>query len=176
MALIVEDGTGKTDADAYEDIAFVTAWIDAYGDSTAWAALAVDAQEDAIRTATRHLDLTYLELWKGRRRTRDQSLAWPRMNVTDEDDYVVDDDVVPIQVQNAMAYLAERVGVQGDVLMPVETDHGIDREKIKAAVVERDVSYTGRKTTRKRYDMVDQFLAPLLTGGRYSHVGPATRG
>lgn len=78
MALIVEDGTGRTNADAYVSVAEADAYFTTR--NTAWAGYANDAREAAIRFATSWIDDTYLGLWKGARVMEFQALAWPRDN------------------------------------------------------------------------------------------------
>lgn len=78
MPLIVEDGTGRTDADAYVSVAEADAYF--LTRNTAWAGYTNDAREAAIRFATSWLDDTYLSLWKGARVNEFQALAWPRDN------------------------------------------------------------------------------------------------
>jgi hypothetical protein len=56
MTLIVEDGSGKSDADSYISIADITDYNEKYVGDTDWATLAVDAQERAARNATQYLD------------------------------------------------------------------------------------------------------------------------
>jgi hypothetical protein len=75
--LIVEDGTGLADANAYIDIDFVDNYL--IGDQlTAWEALTEPEQESAIIKATRFIDLMD---WKGTRKTLEQALEWPRLGV-----------------------------------------------------------------------------------------------
>lgn len=78
MPLIVEDGTGRTDADAYVSVAEADAYF--LSRNTAWAGYSPDAREAAIRFATSWIEDTYLGLWKGARVNEFQSLAWPRDN------------------------------------------------------------------------------------------------
>lgn len=78
MPLIVEDGTGRTNADAYVSVAEADAYFATR--NTAWAGYTNDAREAAIRFATSWLDDTYLSLWKGFRVLESQALAWPRDN------------------------------------------------------------------------------------------------
>lgn len=78
MPLTVEDGTGRTNADAYVSVAEADAYFTTR--NTAWAGYSNDAREAAIRFATSWLDDTYLGLWKGARVGEFQALAWPRDN------------------------------------------------------------------------------------------------
>lgn len=73
MALIVEDGTGKPDADSYVSVAACEAYAAAHGLAFAGE---VPAQEAALRNATLYLDTQYT--FRGDRKTAGQALEWPR--------------------------------------------------------------------------------------------------
>ena len=78
MSLIVEDGTGRADAESYASVSVADAYHTARG-NTAWAALATTAlKEAALRKATDYLGQTYGLRWKGYRMTTTQALDWPR--------------------------------------------------------------------------------------------------
>jgi len=102
MALIVENGTGLPNADAFVSLAEADAYFLNYN-STGWTG--TNAQkEQAIRRATLWLS-TYIK-WNGSRtHGRDQALAWPRSGVTDCESGSIPDNVVPIEVKMA-AYIA----------------------------------------------------------------------
>lgn len=102
MALIVEDGSNVTDADAYISLVDAEAYYLAYN-GAAWAGDDED-KEAAIRRATRYLDNLK---WKGQRvNGRAQSLDWPRYAVTDCDGSRIPASEIPIEVQRANALLA----------------------------------------------------------------------
>lgn len=75
MTLIVEDGTAKSDANAYVSVADADAY---FASNAAWTALNSTQKEAAIIAATRWVDDAYFGLWKGFRFRQYQSLAWPR--------------------------------------------------------------------------------------------------
>lgn len=104
MALTVETGTGLEDADSFITLAF----FQEYAGKQGWSLTGQDdtAQEQAIRRGTRHISSAFT--FKGYRRFRVQSLAWPRSWVTDDDGYAVDADIVPMQVREATAEAAWR--------------------------------------------------------------------
>ena len=97
MALEVEDGTGKSDADSFVSLAFADAFFSDFGGTWTY----TDAQKEAaLRRATAWLSSAFR--WKGdRTHGRDQALAWPRSGVQDIDCEAVDDDIVPPEVQRA---------------------------------------------------------------------------
>ena len=76
MALTVEDGTGKADADAFVSVEDCDTYCEARG-LTDWTGVAdspADTKEAAIRRATDHLSAAYA--WKGAKRNgRSQALA-----------------------------------------------------------------------------------------------------
>src|ERR1700758_2726969 len=101
--LVVEDGTGLADADAFFDMDYMDAYATAH-DLTGWLDGPGDGQA-AIRRATTYLCNSWP--WKGfRLKGRDQALAWPRTEVTDGEDNIVASDSVPAEIIQATAELA----------------------------------------------------------------------
>jgi hypothetical protein len=161
MALIVEDGTGKADADTYCSLADATSYHAAMG-NTAWAALANDTlREQALRRAAAYMVQTYRTRWAGYRVSKTQALDWPRYDVPQSD--TVDGDgaayyannVVPVEVRNACAELALRASA-GSLL----SDEG--REVLEQTVGPITTKYARGGDQSKRYTAVDALLAGLL--------------
>lgn len=76
MTLIVEDGTGRADADSYASVAQAQAYAAQYGLTAAPGSIALD---QALRRATRYIDTTFRARFIGiRRNGRAQALEWPR--------------------------------------------------------------------------------------------------
>ncbi len=154
MALIVEDGTGKSDAESYISVSDAATYLSARGYS-AFAALATDAlKEAALRKATDYMEQAYSVRWKGTRVTSTQALSWPRLYVDREDYYPADK--VPDEVQHACALLALK-SIDGD--LNADLTQGVIREKVDVLEVEYD-KYSPQYT---RYRAIDQLLNPLLT-------------
>ncbi|MES2637355.1 MAG: DnaT-like ssDNA-binding protein [Pseudomonadota bacterium] len=157
MALIVEDGTGLSNADAYISVADALAYHDARG-NTNWADITATEQEQAIRRATDFMEQLYRLSWKGRRTTEAQALSWPRYDVLRDDGYYYyASDIVPTEVKNACAELAFKAA--GGDLSP-DLAQRVIREKIGPLEVEYEkngVQYT-------TYRAINNMLAPFLTG------------
>ena len=100
MALIIEDGTLVTDADSWVTVAELGTHASAIG---ATAPTGTDAEE-ALRQAARHIGSLEPRL-KGARVERDQSLAFPRKNVT-IDGWEWSKDEIPRNVRLAQMALA----------------------------------------------------------------------
>lgn len=79
MALVVEDGTGKADADSYVSLAAAESYHVKYG-NLAWADAESADRETALRKATRYLDSHYG--FAGIKTNAAQALQWPRSGVT----------------------------------------------------------------------------------------------
>jgi hypothetical protein len=91
MAIVVEDGTGKPDANSYASVATADAYHADRG-NTAWLAEQA-AKETALVRATQYIESRYRGRWPGTRlKLRDQRLEWPRYGafVNYGPDYVAD--------------------------------------------------------------------------------------
>lgn len=172
MALIVEDGTGKADAESYISVADATAYHAARGNS-AWAGLASDTvREQMLRRATDFMVATYKQRWKGVPVSTVQALDWPRAYVEREYSYSTlgtppssidgnlwwPSDEVPTAVQRACAELALRA-IDGD-LAP---DLGAPVVREKVGPIETEFAPGARQTTVFR--AIEGMLAPFFIAG-----------
>jgi len=128
--IIVEDGTGKTDATSYVSIAEF---------KTYWTQKGITHTEDDdtiavwLNSATQYAD--YLVRWGGDIYSYDQALQIPRINWVDMSGRILED--VPTQVKNGVCELAQLL--QGDT---ITNDQGIASE-----------SYGGISVTYKKIEM-----------------------
>lgn len=168
MALIVEDGTGKADAESYISVADATTYHANRGNA-AWAALASDTvREQLLRKATEYMLQVYRLAWDGSRVDITQALDWPRLYVPRVD--VVggyggfasyyDNDIVPVEVQRACAELALKANSG-----PLAPDLTQGKKRVKVGSIETEYDQYSPQT--KRYRSIDLMLAPFLasTGG-----------
>lgn len=156
MALIVEDGTGKADAESYISVEDATAYHADRGNA-AWASLASDTvREQLLRRATEYMLQVYRSAWQGYRMTSAQALDWPRADVC-VDGYPLAIDIVPAEVKRACAELALKANSG-----PLAPDLGqaIKRQKIGPI----DTEYADYSPQSKRYVAIDRLLQPLLSG------------
>lgn len=164
MALIVEDGTAKVNADSYISVVDATAYHAARGAGDAWDT--VDDQDAALRKATEYMMQNYRFSWSGFRLTLAQRLDWPRAYVPIPDltqgygsgmAYLAQN-IVPEEVRNACAVLA-LLTASGDLVPNLERA----QSKVKVDVLE--ISYDPYSPEYKRYRAVDMMLAVWLGGG-----------
>lgn len=104
ITLVVEDGTGKSNANSYASIANGDAYHDAHLYATDWTG-ATDATKDkALAMATRQLDEKFR--WDGTKESETNALQWPRHGTTDRGGWAIDSDEIPQDLINATAELA----------------------------------------------------------------------
>jgi hypothetical protein len=169
MALIVEDGSGKTDADALCSVAFVDTYNSEYNSVASWISAAADVKERAIRLATQYIDEYYKKMWKGEKSSYDQSLTWPRVNVEDEDDYTIDSDVVPLKIQQAVAELSIRVVNGDDLFSDVKSPSGmIQSKKVKVGPIEVATEFSGSGAPETTFTVVDNLVSSYTYNGGIS--------
>lgn len=167
MALIVEDGTGRADAESFISVADATAFHAARGNA-AWAAIASDAErEQLLRRAADYMEQVYRDMWAGYRMTNTQALSWPRYEVPIKDSpggygsmpSYYPYDAVPRLVAQACAVLALRA-LTGDL----EPD--LDAQVKRKSVGPLDVEYYEKPLQPKRPRAVDEMLKPFFSMDR----------
>jgi len=162
VALIVEDGTGITNAEAYDSIANVTTYLTAYGEDADWSALTADAdREHRARRVTRYMDANFGATWKGARSNRTQALDWPRTGVYDNDGFEVSATAMPTRFLAAFAVLCERASTESlavDQSAPGE----IKRIKNKVGSLEQEIEYLGGREQDKFYLLAESLLEEFI--------------
>ena len=165
MALIVEDGTGRSDAESYASVAQADARLAALG-MTTWASNTVTLErEQALRRATEYMEQRYRSQWKGTKLLRAQALSWPRYGAQ-ADGYSIDSTVVPTDIVNACIDLAFKAA-QGD--LNADVTRTVIREKV--GPLETEYAPHGPQSTQ--YRSIDMALAPYLGGGGMNRLARA---
>lgn len=165
MSLVVEDGSGKTDADSYLSVTDADTYHTNHSGSTDWSGADTAVKEKALRLATQYLDVRYNGLWKGYRSNEDQALDWPRAYVEDSDGFYYDSDEIPQRLKDATAELALRA-VKGDTLLDdIKKPGAIKRKKVKTGPVETETEYVGGYNQVKKYQLIDGLIRPLIGVG-----------
>ena len=177
MTLIVEDGTGKTDANAFVDVAFFKAYCDLRGIS--YADYSDTQVEQAIVRATDFLTNSYR--WQGFKRNErgnsdgEQSLAWPRSWVEDRNGYSVPNDEVPDEIKRATVEIARREAVTPGSMTPDYTpSERIKMEKMGPMAVEYDLSRTDAESVRPVLLVVRDLIGEFLATGSGSRIAGET--
>lgn len=161
MALVVEDGTGLSDAESYASVAAADAYATARG--LTWSGTDA-AKEQALRRATTWLDGRYRGRWPGTKvRLRLQALDWPRTGAHDIAGDTVDYQSVPIEVVNATIEAAVR-----EIATPGSLSPDVTGEKVLTRLGELSwqVTGTGPEAKRPIMTVIDDILSRLIATGR----------
>ena len=164
MTLVVEDGTGLSNANAYVSIADCDDYQEVRGRTT-WAALGDAEKEAKIIEATMYLDSTFY--WIGDIASETQALGWPRINAEDKEGRDLDD-MVPSQVVNAcceLAYLA----MSGPLVASISSA-AIKRVKAGSVEVEYAGEYGNQVVETDKMAWINRLLSGLTKGS--SDGGP----
>jgi len=158
MTLVVEDGTGKTNAESYASVAQADTRLAALG-MTVWASNTTTTErEQALRRATAFMEQAFRTDWVGARLLRDQALSWPRYGA-EADGFVLDSISVPTDIVNACIDLAFKAA-SGD--LNADLTRAVLREKVGPIETE----YAPNSPQATRYVSIEMALRPYLRGSR----------
>lgn len=164
MSLLVEDGSVVVGAEAFASVAAFKTYSDNFG--FAYAAFTDTQIEVALRLGARFMQQSFRLRWKGIRRIATQALDWPRAGVSTEPvaygahsswRYIVQPDVVPVEVSDANIILAQKA-LSGTDLFPDATQKA-SQETIGPITVK----YEQGSAQRVQFDAVEALLAPFLS-------------
>lgn len=157
MAIVVEDGTGLSTAEAYISVADADGYHSARN-NTAWAALSEVEKEAAILYATAWIDSRYS--WRGTIVSDTQALGLPTED--GEDDQGREITGLPLKVAQATAELALIHSTK-----PLNATLGpqVVEEEVVGAVKRRLSERYGNEGNR--YPMIDKMLKGLHYGGQF---------
>lgn len=161
MALVVEDGSGLSTAEAYASVAEADAYWALRGVPSAWSSSTTPQKEEALRTAADFLDSEGHLRWKGTRYGAIQRLAWPRDGVS-VDGVGLERAQIPRALKEANIEAALRARTATAGLVPDETEVGVASESVAVGPIQESKTYRGEKTAATRYEYVHRLLAPLL--------------
>lgn len=170
MPLIVENGTLPAGANSYADLAEADAYHAARL-TEAWAGAVTQAQKEAALIRASDW-LNRKVMWSGRKASRLQRMAWPRLGVVTGDGGIPADEV-PAQVVDACCELAGFF-VEQDYLAPLE--RGGDIASLGVDVI--SVAYKGTAPAETVFPSLSGLLEGLGTvrGGKGRGVVEAGRG
>jgi hypothetical protein len=161
MTLIVEDGTGLSDAESFiseEDAEryFVDRGI------TTWSAAELVDRIAALRRASAFLTAAYV--WQGIRvRQRLQALAWPRYGMVDRELYPILATEIPVELKQACCEIAlAELSDPGCMNPSVVLAQQARAEQVGDIRVEYTNTYSSPNASRPVLTIVNDLLAPFL--------------
>ena len=126
MQLILENGCGILDANSYIDIADVEMDLP----STAfekYQALTPDQQIDRVIIASLFIDSSFN--WLGKRKTLEQGLSWPRLDIYYQG-FEVPDSFIPKQLKRACVMIVSLINDFGFEILQNTGEAQVKREKL----------------------------------------------
>jgi len=164
MALVVEDGSSKTDANSYLSVDDADAYNTNHTNSTDWSGAETADKEKALRRATQYLDMRFNMMWRGVRSERAQALDWPRFDVEDYDGYAIYGDEIPQCLKDACAELALRA-LDEEIMPDLAAGGGalLKSKSVKVGPISSSKVYgTAGSSPFKRYTKVDALIRELI--------------
>lgn len=160
MTLIVEDGTGVSNANSYSSLEYADEYFASTGNS-AWAGGATQ-KEQALILATRYIEVRD---YKGLRQYTTQRLKFPRKHVYV--DGVLQDGIVPYGVKDACCEYAVKALTED--LYPFDENQGSGFPEKHVVIgstskgaIEVEVDTTGGTLLKKAFPAADILLKPFL--------------
>lgn len=158
MALVVEDGSGKTDSEVYGLLADAVAYLAKFGKTTL-NGLATDAlKEAAMREGALFVEQVYGPRMPGERVDGDQAMEWPREGATYTDGKEIGGDEVPQDYIYATFEAAELSAAGENLIDTSDASDNLKRKKIDVLEFE----YFAPPRTRKTYHVLEGHLRRLL--------------
>ena len=149
IELVVENGTGLTDANSYSALASANSYHIERG-NTAWAAATESDRKESLIKATQYLDGRYGLWWIGKRKSAGQALDWPRRWALFEQSGEYLSDTVPEQVKRATAEAA-LTAITTDLEPDLKRGGGIQRVTV-GPITEQYASGANPQLQRPRID------------------------
>ncbi len=157
MALVIEDGTGKTNSNSFATAAETIAYAEARGFS--FPSVEADVEPLLVKAADFLLGLE--EGMKGLRTNQDQRLPFPRVRVLlfKNVDYIASDEI-PGRLKEVQMRLAVSAYANSNTLIPDGTGQEVVREKVGPLEVQYAERGTG--TVHPQFNQAMDLLAPFL--------------
>lgn len=160
MAIVVEDGSIVDGANSYVTVAELQAYATARG-------VTIDGQ--AEKHLTQAMDYIENLIFKGYKKTQDQPLQWPRMDVF-IDGYLWRSDEIPNELKNGLMQCAIAIHEGNDPLQ--DAPRAVQRQKVDVIEVEYAPGASSVVINKKIMHM----LKKLLVGGNGGNVVGVSKG
>lgn len=174
VTLVVEDGTGRSDANAVVSLADFKAYCDSQAKS--YSSYADDALNAAIVRASAFLVNAYI--YQGQKINRRlQTMPFPRYAVTDREGWPVLPTEIPREFKDACCEIALYEAANPGAMNPAVTQSELVRsEQVGAIRVEYARLFNSAADTRPVLLIVNDLLWPFLSAGAGQYLsGSAAR-
>lgn len=163
MPLIVEDGSKPQNANSYCSIEFADNYHELMGDAD-WAGFDTATKTSALIKATESLDLLYGQRYLSMRWPGVQSLLWPRYVFVDRNNYIRQQNEIPVELQKAVAIHAMNIANGLEAYPQPNQASKVKKEKYKSEGSEVDIEYRSPVDveTFAGLNRVELLLGPIL--------------
>lgn len=141
--IIVETGTANANSNSYASVTVGNTYHATHLYASAWHQVSDAQKEKALMWATRLFDEQIS--WKGHKLERAQALEWPRNGVTDRGGFLIDSNVIPQTIKDAVSEFA-RYLLTSDRTAESDT---IGFKRIKAGPVEIEIDKSDRDSQKQ---------------------------
>jgi len=170
MALVVEDGSRKTDAESYASVADADTYVTKWHDPTDWNNATTTAKERALRRGTRLVDD---HRFFGEPTDTRQALAWPRRGLGA---FTYDvawayggpingktfrSDEIPPDIQAATIEAALR-DVQGQDLFPDHDGGTVRSQSREVGSLKQQTEFASPRGARRIFEAIEALLRPYV--------------
>ena len=165
MALVLDSTVAGASANSYTSVAEGDAYHEARLFATAWNGAATADKTAALVWATRLLDAHFE--WAGSKFSLEQALRWPRFGALDRDGELIDSNILPPELKNAVSELA-RLLILSDRTIESGTE-GLKRLKVDVIELEFDKLDRSETISDEVYQMIShlgRLLDATATGGQ----------
>ncbi len=157
MALVIEDGTGKSNSTSYASVAE----LDAYASARGITLPATEGEKEIL--LVKSMDYLESQQFQGSKQTKEQALQWPRSEVY-IDGWYVETTEIQVEVKKAQMIGAVILQAGGDLQPTIEPK--VISETVVGAV---SVRYSDSSASYDVYSDLIAAMAPLL-----GNVGSST--
>jgi hypothetical protein len=155
MAFIVEDGTGRADANSFISVEDADAYHALRGNS-AWAGLTLEKKQANLVVAFDYMEGVYGMAYPGRRVYAQQGSSFPRVGMSAYG-FPVKPNEIPQTVKKVQAELAFIANSQ-----PLTANAKRGKKRVKVGPI--DVEYDGSAPMQTVFVAAARMMAPLLGG------------
>lgn len=161
MALVIEDGTGLSTAQAYvaPDDALVTSYIAGHLYASAWEAAPTPRKEAALAMAARTIDANFG--WSGYASTDDQALSWPRTKASSPRGGYFPHNKIPDALKRATVEMAIAL-LRRDRTDDTATTAGVESLGLGDGAIE--LKFGAGDSASASVDIIPPIVAQMLAG------------
>ena len=161
--MIVEDGTGLTDANSYVSVEFADDYFSARGVSE-WADLETEVKEQFLIKATDYIDSIFQ--WYGKKEFENQALRFPRVELHDYEGAEISG--IPLCLKQAVCDAAQ-IATNGELFQSSDVNGDVVSENITSLAF--TYSKTERTvTSRTLYDSINTKLRGLFKDNTQNRI------